>query len=135
MPPLGVPVGGQQCRLDGVEQLVDRDAAIDLDRMQGGHVDVHASASVPAAPASSSSRGFGGEKLDLDNSFDDVSQRNPAHRPIVALAHHQVDGVIGHDAQPGGDRGSVGELGVDEAGVRATEMLLGGQRSVHPPAR
>ena len=45
---LGVPVGGQQRGLDRFEQLVDRDAPIDLDRMQRGHVDVHVPASVPA---------------------------------------------------------------------------------------
>ena len=44
---LGVPVGGQQRGLDGVDDDVDRDALVGLDGVQCRHVDVHASALLP----------------------------------------------------------------------------------------
>ena len=53
---LGVPIRGQQRRLDGVDDHVDRDSLVGLDGMQRRHVDVHAPASFPDWPASSSSR-------------------------------------------------------------------------------
>src|SRR4029077_6227759 len=57
----GVAISGQQRRLDGLDHHVDRDALVGLDGMQCRHVDVHAEASFPGWPASSSSRWFGGE--------------------------------------------------------------------------
>src|SRR5262249_38250656 len=57
----GMAIGGQQRRLDRIDDHVDRDALVDLDGVQCRHVDVHAEASFPDWPASSSSRWFGGE--------------------------------------------------------------------------
>src|SRR5215212_5852185 len=52
----GMAVGGKQCRFDGLDHDVDRDAFVGLDGMQRRHVDIHAEASFPDWPASSSSR-------------------------------------------------------------------------------
>ena len=38
---VGVPVGGDQRRLDGLDHRVGGDALLPLDRLEGGHVDVH----------------------------------------------------------------------------------------------
>src|SRR4029077_447414 len=57
----GMAIGGQQRRLDRIDDHVDRDAFVGLDGVQCRHVDVHAEASSPDWPAISSSRWFGGE--------------------------------------------------------------------------
>ena len=79
---LGVAIGGEQCRLDGVDDDVDGDALVGLDGVQCRHVDIHAPASFPDWPASSSSTLVRGENSTWTTALAIPSERQFANRVV-----------------------------------------------------
>ena len=129
--PLGVPVGGEQGGLDGLEQLADGHSSVDLDRVQRSHVDVHVPASSTTDPGKFELAWIWGRKLHLDNRFDDAAERNVTDLPVTTVrADHHVQNPVVGGAEPAGDRRAVGQRQVGLASAGAAEMLLAGQRPV-----
>src|SRR5271169_3621784 len=67
-------------------------------------------------------------KINLDNSFQNLTERNRTYRPVAGpvVVNHQTQRVIAHLTDPTGDMRSVRQCQLDLATARATEVLLVG---------
>ena len=99
---LGVPVGGDQRGLDRLQHGVGRDALLALDRLEGGHVDVHClswSRAASAAPSCSGSCPSSCSSSCPSSSSSTSSAVSGVVAVVGALVHQVLVAVAGRSVE------------------------------------